>query len=451
MIIALLFGVLLATTPIRAQESTASYALKQFVDHALEHNSSIAAAHWQVSAANAQLRKAQASRFLPRLRLSSENGLVPEAKGDIFNPPSDTSGVRPLGPFNRTELEFVQPIYPISRGQAFKKAAENVVDVERADLAEARIATVLDVKKYYYGFLLAQDLLSLVQRLTDELTERQDELADAHSLSMSSRYKLELALVNLAKQEREITSQLQLAHRALAWSAGFPESTQVAVRAQWLSPVQAQVPPLENLLASAAAMRPDWSKLQAGIVAKRAMRDAARGAYKPQVYIGGGIRYAIAPGRTDQHNPFVKDEFNVFNGAIFLGVRQSLEFHLLAADVDKAQAEYRELTAMEDGARQGMHLDVRRSHENYLRRAGDLESARESRRLARQWLKEAQEEYEFDPAEIKELITAFESWAQIEQDYYRAIYDFNLSVAELEKKIGGMELGIEDEDALQKE
>ena len=71
--------------------------------------------------------------------------------------------------------------------------------------------------------------------------------------------------------------------------------------------------------------------------------------------------------------------------------------------------------------------------------------------MARQWLKEAQEEYEFDPAEIKELITAFESWAQIEQDYYRAIYDFNLSVAELEKKIGGMELGIEDEDALQKE
>ncbi len=449
MIIALLVAILIATSSARAQEPVVNYALQQFVEHALEHNANIAAAHWKVGAANAQLRKAQAARFLPRLRLSSESGLVPEAKGDIFNPPGDTSGVRPLGPFNRTELEFMQPIYPISRGQALKTAAENGVGVERADLAEEKIATAFEVKKYYYGFLLAQDLLSLVQRLTDELKERQDELADAHSLSISSRYKLEFALVNLAKQEREVSSQLQLARRALAWSAGFPEATPIAIRAQWLAPVQTQVPPLEELLESAAAMRPDWRKLQVGIVAKRALRDAARGAYKPQVFIGGGIRYAIAPGRTDQHNPFVKDEFNVFNGAIFLGVRQSLEFHLIAADVAKAQAEYRELTAMEGGALQGMRLDVRRSYDKYQRLAADLESARESRRLARQWLKEAQEEYEFDPAEIKELITAFESWAQIEQNYYRAIYDFNLSVAELEKKIGGIELGKEDEDALQ--
>ena len=70
----------------------------------------------------------------PRLRLDIESGLVPEAKGDIFNPPSDTSGVRPLGPAGRTELEFIQPIYPISRGRQIKSAAENGVGVEEADL-----------------------------------------------------------------------------------------------------------------------------------------------------------------------------------------------------------------------------------------------------------------------------------------------------------------------------
>jgi outer membrane protein len=440
---------LIAANLAHAQESTVHYTLRQFIDSALEHNGDIAAAHWKVAAANAQLRKAQSGRFLSRLRLKSESGLVPEAKGDIFNPPNDTSGVRPLGPFNRTELEFVQPLYPISYGQQLKKAAENGVGVERADLAEARIAAIYEVKKYYYGFLFAQDLLSLVQRLTSELLERQDELADADALPMSSRYKLDLALISLEGQEREVTSKLQLAQRALAWRSGLSETTPVKIRAQWLAPVQAAVPSLEELLQSAAAMRPDWQKLQAGIVARKALRDAARSAYKPQIFIGGGVRYAIAPGRTDQHNPFVKDEFNVFNGAIFLGVRQSLEFHLMAADVDKAQAEYRELRAMKDGALQGIRLDVRRAYANYQRRSGDLESARKSRQLARQWLKEAQEEYEFDPGEIKELITAFESWAQIEQNYYQAIYDFNLSVADLERKTGGMELSKEDADALQ--
>ena len=99
----------------------------------------VAAARWKVAASTADLRRATSARFLPRLRLDIESGLVPEAKGDIFNPPSDTSGVRPLGPFGRTELEFIQPIYPFSRGRQIKSAAENGVGVEEADLLKAQI------------------------------------------------------------------------------------------------------------------------------------------------------------------------------------------------------------------------------------------------------------------------------------------------------------------------
>jgi outer membrane protein TolC len=180
-----------------------------------------------------------------------------------------------------------------------------------------------------------------------------------------------------------------------------------------------------------------------------ALHQAARAAYKPQIYIGGGVRYAVAPGRTDQHNPFVKDDFNVFNGAVFIGVRQSLEWHLMAADLDKARAEYRELTAMEAATLQGIRVDMRRAHAAYLRADGDLKAARESRKLARQWLKEAKEEYEFDSGQIKELISAFESWAQIEQNYFQAVYNFNMSLADLEKTSGGLTLSQENADALQ--
>ncbi len=435
-------------TGLLAQESPAPYALEQIIAHALEHNMDIAAARWKVAAADAQLRKAESARFLPRLRIDSESGLVPEAKGDVFNPPSDTSGVRPLGPFNRTELEFIQPIYPISRGRQLKAAAENGVSVEQADLADARVTAEYEIKKLYHGVLLAQDLNALVRRLTDELNERQDELAQSDALPMSSRYKLDLALLELDKQGRQVAMQLSMAQRALAWRAGLADSTALSLRARWLAPVQTEIPALEDLVDQSLAQRPDWRKLQAGIAAKRALREAAEGAYKPQVFIGGGLRFAIAPGRTDQRNPFVKDEFNLFNGAVFIGMRQSLEFHLLAADVAKADAEYRQLASMRESARQGMQLDVRRAYAEWQRAEGDLTAARQSRQLARQWLKEAKEEYEFDADQLKELITAFESWAQIEQSYFQAIYDFNISVADLEKACGGIALGRENAEAL---
>jgi outer membrane protein TolC len=121
-------------------------------------------------------------------------------------------------------------------------------------------------------------------------------------------------------------------------------------------------------------------------------------------------------------------------------VRQSLEWHLISADVDKARAEYRELKAREKSAVQGIRLDVRRVFLDFHRAEKDLEGAGKGRKLARQWLQEARDEYEFDPGTIKDLIAAFETWAHLEQGYSEAIYDFNLSIASLELATGGLEL-----------
>ena len=419
------------------------WTLNELIANAQRHNAEIERWHWKVAAADARRRQARAARILPHLRIESESGLVPEAIGDIYQI-ADTSNFRPLGPFNRTQLEFGQPLYPLGRIRSLNEAATKGVDVERADLTQARLEIAFEIKEFYYGLLLAQDLNDLVQRLSSELNERKDQLADEDGLSLSKHYKLELALLELAKQEREINTKIDLAGAALAWRAGLPPEAPLLIEDKWLAPIATEIPPLDELSAKAISHRPDWRKLQAGLAAKEALLDAARAAYQPQIYLGGGIRYAIAPGRTDQRNPFVKDNFNYFNGGVFLGIRQSLEWHLLSADVDKAKAEYRELKARENGAVQGIRLDIRRAYMDYRRTDQALAGARQSRQLARQWLQEAGDEYDFDPATIGDLISAFETWAQLEQNYSQAIYDFNLSVANLEKITGGLELSLND-------
>ena len=443
---ALVFFVgLIALVPANAQAPAKRWALNELIANAEEHNSDIERWRWKVESADARRRKANAAKILPRLRLSSKTGLVPEARGDIFNPPQDSTGIRPLGPFNRTELEFAQPLFPLSQGRSLKRAAVKGVDVERADLAQARLDAIFTIKEMYYGLLLAQDLKDLARRLSNELSEKKAELNDEDGLSLSHRYKLELSLLELAKQEREIDDKEELARAALAWQAGLPATIELQLQAEWLAPVTATVLPLAELTTRALGLRPDNRKLQAGLAATQALTQAARAAYLPQVYIGGGIRYAITPGRTDQRNPFVKDEFNYFNGGVFIGIRQSLEWHLIGADVDKANAEYRELKARDEGAAQAIRLDVRRAYLNYQRADQDLQGATEGRKLARQWLQEARDEYDFDPDAIGDLIAAFETWAHLEQGYMQAIYDYNLSIAQLEKTTGGLELSTDDE------
>ena len=383
------------------------------------------------------LRKA---RSIPRLRLKSQSGLIPDAEGSLFNPPSDTSGFRELGPFNRTELEVAVPVFTFGQLTSLKRAAESGVEVEDATLNERRLDAVLEIKEFYYGLLLARDIDGLVGKLTQEIRARKEELDDDDTMPLSSKYRVELALLELGAQKREVADKVELADAALKWKVGIPDRAPLALEETFIAPVEADVPPLDELAARGLTQRPDWHKLQAGIAAKKALVDAAKSAYYPQIFLSGGLRYAWAPGRTDQHNPFVKDEFNYLNGGVFLTVRQAFEWGFLGADLDKARAEYFELKAKERGAGRGIRLDIRRAYMDYRRAAADLEDALKARKVSRQWLKLAQEEYEFDPETIQDLVTAFTAWAKAEQAYLQAIYDSNLALARLERTAGGIDL-----------
>ena len=377
---------------------------------------------------------------MPRLRLSGESGLIPEAEGDIFNPPSDTTGVRPLGAFMRAELEFAQPIYAFGKFGNLMEAVRAGVAVDEAAFDETSIAVAFETKELYYGLLLALDLRDLVVSLIEQLGERRLEFEDNPDVTLANEYKLRLALVELKHQAVEAGANADLARAALAWKVGIAEADSLHLAAEWLEPEVPVVPPLNDLVSHALATRPDWRKLQAGMKAKRYLRNAAQSAYYPEIFVGGGIRYAVAPHRTDQHSPFVVDNFNYFNGGLFLGLRQSFEWAMLRGELDQARAEYRELVEKERGASQGVRVDVKRAYSQYTIAENGLEVARERRKLTREWLRLAKEEQEFDPGQVKELVTAYEAWAQQERDYLEAIYAFNINLARLEKTVGGTRL-----------
>lgn len=430
------------TANVWAADPQPPYTLQELTELALRHTLEAGEGSWKVAGAQARLRQLQAARFLPRLRLESTSGLVPSVHGDIFNPPEDTSGLRDLGPFNQTELEFVQPLYVAGASHLWRAAQQGVV-VEEAGVEGQRLDLSLEVAELYNGILLARQLGELAAELRKKIEEKRAEIEDNPAIPLSGHYKFKLALVELDKQQQVIDQKQALAQSALAWKTGLKEGESVELESQGLAPDTAVLLPLDSLCALALAQRPDWRKLQAGLQAKEAMVEAARGGYYPQLMLSGGVRYAVAPNRTDQHNPFVKDEFNYFNGAVVLRLRQALEWDIIGAEVDKAQAEYQELRAKERISTQGIRVDVERAYTEYQQAQSELEAATETRRLSRQWVKEAQDAYELDTDEAKELIAGFEAWAQSEQAYYEAVYRHNLTLAKLEKTTGGLSLKVQ--------
>lgn len=419
--------------------SAETYSLPELIDLALRQNAEINAQQWRVEKAQSNLMKAKASRILPRLRFKSYSGMVPEAKGNIIALDSDTSGLRPLGPFIRSELEFTQPLF-VAKASNFLLAAHKGVEVEQAAMDQKSQDIEFLIKEFYYGLLLTNELALLVDELMSTMDNKITEIEDTADLSLSNQYKLRFARLDLQQKKQEVEQKHDLARAALALYVGLPEDHPLPLAEKKLVPRVLDLPDFEMLAEKAIPLRPEWRQFKAGLIAKKALADAATGAYYPQIFISGGVRHAYAPHRTDQHNPFVKDDFNLFNLGLFIGVKQSFEWGLIRADVARKQAAYKELKALESTGIQGLRLDLHRTYNNTLAAKSALELARQTRKLSRQWLRQAQEAYEFDEDEVKELVNAFENWALSEQNYYQQTFNYNIALAKLEKDVGGISL-----------
>ena len=92
-------AICLPTLPARAQMPDKRWTLTELIDRALDRDGEVASSRWKVESADARRRQAAAAKILPRLRIDSESGLVPDAMGSVFNPPSDTTGFRSLWAF----------------------------------------------------------------------------------------------------------------------------------------------------------------------------------------------------------------------------------------------------------------------------------------------------------------------------------------------------------------
>src|SRR5207244_11267532 len=121
--------------------------------------------------------------------------------------------------------------------------------------------------------------------------------------------------------------------RARLRPVGLPPAPEAPNADTRLEPAAVKLQPLSQCLDPVGIHRADIAQLEAGLAARQARVEAARGAYYPSFFIAGGVRYAKAPNRDSQDSPFAKDEFNYFNGGAAVGLRWQLDVWMTHAKV----------------------------------------------------------------------------------------------------------------------
>ena len=426
-----------------AEEEPRRYTLEESVQIALTRNSELREADAQVALAEARLGKARAG-WLPRLEFFQIFGVVNQARGDaVFSPDDRQDFLNGLGPFTRIDIRLIQPLYTFGKVEFGKRAAEQGLAASSAGRRRRKAEIVTSVSDLYYTVLLnrrlAKELGRIEESLSTALEKARERLEEGDArVTQSDVLKLDYSVARLRRQMLDIRKGELLSLAGLKRAVGLEAEEPYELAEDDLKPQPLELEALESYVLTALANRPELEELEAGIAARQAMVDKARADLLPTFFFMGIVRYAVAPNRTDQRNPFVWDGFNFLDPGFVLGLRWQLS-GTGVADIDIAEAQRDATLSRRRTARSGIRVEVERAFRDVESAHQSLELAQGMRRTTRGLMVTSVANFELGVGGADELLEALGMHARSSSDHLLAIQEYNGALLRLRRSSGRLE------------
>jgi len=372
------------------------------------------------------------------------NGLLgpaPAAKGSPYDP-NLRSDFGDLGVFTRAEITSLQPVYTFGKLEGRVDAARHAVEVGRHAQDESANEVRRETQKLYYGLLLARELMALTDNVVQSVGKTRAKVrsgieSGAGQFTPVDQYRLDVFSLEIQARRVTIATSEASLLAALKAALGFSASTDFDIADTAL-----EAPPRTSLDAEAASRealtrRPEIRQLRAGDDARAALVRSARADLYPQLFAGGLLRYGYAPNRTDQRNPFIRDDFNFFQGGFAVGFRYSLNIAATRAKVQELVGERERLRAQHRIAETAIDLQARNSARGLQGAELVTDLRQKSARAARSWLAAAESNFNLGIGETRDLVDAFQSYIQTRIAQLQSLHDENVARADLEYAQGG--------------
>ena len=414
-----------------------TFDLSTCIQQVLKANPRAEVAKLDVEEADLQFQSAKLSR-IPKIELFNRTGIVNDATGDAVTG-EDLEGS--FGPFNKLDLQLTQPLYTFGRIKHNIEAANINVDRQKASRFKTASKLILDAHKRYYGSVLAQQLLKTTRDIqknfsdAHEIAQERLDQGDAQ-VTETDALKLRVGLAVVTKNLYKVQREARMTKEALREIMGLEDRVDFDTAEKRLKLVEFTLQPLDHYLAEAGENNPNIRQLQAVVKAEEARYLAERAKYYPTLLALGGLRYAVAPGREKQHNPFLTDNFNFFDAGIALGLKWDLSFIQTNTEVKQQKVRYLRAKSQLNRVLNGVHLQVKDKYHRYKEKENNLEASFEAKKAGRALLFLNLTNFRLGMGSGKDVFDSLSLHARTDGDYYQAIFEFNMAVVELNDATG---------------
>jgi multidrug efflux system outer membrane protein len=396
--------------------------------------------------AELKLSQVEANRWLSNLEMKVIGGVVPDAKIDTSVPVpynvtsgSDGTSFSKLGPFTQIQVEAVQPIFTFGKITAYEEMAKHapiLAELEnKKKLGEIRQL----VKRAYYTLLFATDSISVLHEVEVKLNEASEKVEElliknADNVSEIDRLKIRVFLADVKNRTLDAERGIKLSRSALSEIANL--SGEWEIDEKTLQAEKGLNASKADVISWALRAKPELGQVDQLLAIKRAEKRTIQADLWPTVFIGGKLDYAVAPGRTDITNPFLRDDFNYFNIGAVLGLKQDLGLHRTIQKIDAVQAEVDRLAAQREQLEVRTRLEAEKSFEEAVSAQEGIKINEDGFRAARSWLTSAGLSFNLGTSETKDVLESFAAYFKARVDLIRSLYTLDIALSELSQTVG---------------
>jgi outer membrane protein TolC len=442
----IIFLFFIYTNITRAQETKKVLTLDECISIALKNNLKISIAEKELAFYKEKEREAHVSTYFPKTELKNLFGPVPDARGSVADVLEeyhlswgDIS--ENLGFFYRLEFETIQPLYTFGKISSAKNLAAAGVNASIANKKREEADLILDVKKIYFTILLLTDLMDVIDDAEKKLALANSKLEEflakgSEKVSNLDKHKIKVYSLQLQKKRASLEQGLNIAKSTLKTLLHFQDDTDIQITPIEFNNDKIMLRQLNQYIIEAENKRPEIKQMLAGIEAQKALLKINKADFFPSFFLGGKFRYSVAPGRTDQLNPFVNDDFNFLEAGVAVGFVQNLSFWITKKKFNEEKINFLKLIKQKELLIEGIKLSVIKTYNELLEAKKKLALSREEIKAARSWLTETAQGFDLlGDVGVKDLAESFFAYAKARTDFYENIFAFENTKSKLEREI----------------
>lgn len=415
-------------------QETMTLTLEKCIQLALSQNPYHLAAEERVEAARSQVREA-ASNFFPSLNAQGLHTL--DEKVFELEFPSFIPGEPP----QRVTVDFTRdyqfsmslsvPLFTSGRlTSGFRQAKYNLLSTEEY-VRQSTHVTVFNTKSAFYGYLLAKEFVRVAEEAVDIAEKLYKNVKSLYEVGMASKFDLlrsEVRVANLKPQLIKARNNLKIAELSLKTLLGLDLEKPVEIKGELA--YEAYQPDLEKSLSEALQNRPEinqlsYQKQMAGEILK-----LARASNLPSIAVSGTYNFWA-----DKLN-FQKDTWQDFYAVNLVLTLPIFNGFSTSARVAQSKAMIRELELSQKGLVDMVRFEIRQAtlklneaKESLLSQEKNVEQAQESLRIA-------ELNYAEGMITVLDVSQAQAALSQAKTIYSQALFDYVISLAQLEKARG---------------